>query len=48
MPEDQQQYLYSPDGETSQGWVVFVQNVAASFIDDGARHTVPLATIALN
>lgn len=48
VPEDQQQYLYSPDGETSQGWVVFVQNVAASFIDDGARHTVPLATIALN
>lgn len=48
VPEDQQQYLYSPDGETSQGWVVFVQNVAASFIDDGARHTVPLATITLN
>ena len=48
VPEDQQQYLYSLDGETSQGWVVFVQNVAASFIDDGARHTVPLATITLN
>lgn len=48
VPEDQQQYLYSPDGETSQGWVVFVQNVAASFIDDGAQHTVPLATITLN
>ena len=48
VPEDQQQYLYSPDGETSQGWVVFVQNVAASFIDVGARHTVPLATITLN
>lgn len=48
VPEDQQQYLYSPDGVTSQGWVVFVQNVAASFIDDGARHTVPLATITLN
>ena len=48
VPEDQQQYLYSPDGETSQGWVVFVQNVAASFIDDGARHTVPPATITLN
>lgn len=48
VPEDQQQYLYSPDGKTSQGWVVFVQNVAASFIDDGARHTVPLATITLN
>lgn len=48
VPEDQQQYLYSPDGETSQGWVVFVQNVVASFIDDGARHTVPLATITLN
>ena len=48
VPEDQQQYLYSPDGETSQGWAVFVENVAASFIDDGARHTVPLATITLN
>ena len=48
VPEDQQQYLYSPDGETSQCWVVFVQNVAASFIDDGARHTVPLATITFN
>lgn len=47
VPEDQQQYLYSPDGETSQGWVVFVQNVAASFIDDGNGHTVPLATITL-
>ena len=41
-------YLYSPGGETSQGWAVFVENVAASFIDDGARHTVPLATITLN
>lgn len=47
VPEDQQQYLYSPDGETSQGWAVFVENVAASFIDDGKGHTVPLATITL-
>ena len=47
VPEDQQQYLYSPDGETSQGWAVFVENVAASFIDDEKGHTVPLATITL-
>lgn len=48
VPEDQQQYLYSPaGGETSQGWGVFVQNVAASFIDDGLEHTTPLATITL-
>lgn len=48
VAEDEQKYLYSPGGETSQGWAVFVENVAASFIDDGARHTVPLATITLN
>lgn len=47
VAEDEQKYLYSPDGETSQGWAVFVENVAASFIDDGKGHTVPLATITL-
>lgn len=47
VAEDEQKYLYSPGGETSQGWAVFVENVAASFIDDGNGHTVPLATITL-
>ena len=50
VPEEQQHYLYSPSpGQTSAGWAVFVQNVAASFIDDGeAGHTDSLATITLH
>lgn len=50
VAEEEQPYLYSPSpGQTSTGWAVFVQNVAASFINDGEPgHTDSLATITLN